>query len=209
MGGGNKSDAVEAGPMTNTTPPPTKSMVLDSMAAIIRTVDEHARSINRRWGHNRLPHLVPPDWTERFIAQKRKWELACFECTGSLEQDDLDRVRRHGEAMLRAYDKLEELATAAHHFDGPPEQWEFELRDGTPVILVRDRAEMAQIDPKGRTVQVWSLEEIATIVEKFPELIRAKDAFPGAEVIQLGTSRKVHDDLNDSLEGLPFAAGFS
>ncbi|MFA7441681.1 MAG: hypothetical protein WCZ66_12065 [Sphingomonadaceae bacterium] len=193
--------------MTTTLPPPTKSMIALTMGEIIKTVDEHARQVNKRWGFNRLPHLVPPDWTERFVSQKRKWELACFECVGSLVPADLERVRRHGEAMIRAYDKLEEIAASAGHASGPPSWWEFELKDGTPVILVRDRAELGQVETSGRAVQIWSLEEIADIIAKFPDISRAKDAFPGAEVIQMRTSAKVHDALNDSLDGLPFAVG--
>lgn len=184
-------------------PPPTKHMIVGSMADIIRTVDEHARELNRRWGFNRLPHIVPIEWTERFVSQKRKWELACFECTGDPMPAALDRVRKHGEAMLRAFDKLEELALGAGCSPAPPETWEFELADGTPVTLVRVRAEMSQIEREPQT-QVWALEEIADIVARFPELVAAKHAFPDAEVIQMRTSAKVHDELNDSLAGLPF-----
>lgn len=189
--------------MTLQQPPPTKHMVIGSMADIIRTVDEHARELNRRWGFNRLPHIVPIEWTERFVTQKQKWQLACFECTGSGSPDDLARVRRHGEAMLRAFDKLEEVAGAAGLSPSPPGTWEFELTDGTPVTLVRDRAEMGQIE-RAPATQVWCLEEIAEIIARFPQLVAAKHAFPEAEVIQVRTSKPVIDALNDSLEGVPF-----
>lgn len=187
--------------MTLQAPPPTKHMIVGKMADIIRTVDEHARELNRRWGFNRLPHIVPIEWTERFLTQKRKWELACFECTGSPMPEHLDRVRKHGEAMLRAFDKLEEVAAAAGKSPTPAQAWEFELRDGSPVMLVRTRAEMAQIESK---VPVWSLEEIATIIGKHADLIAVKEMFPQAEVIQMRTSAKVHDALDDSLADIPW-----
>lgn len=190
--------------MTPGAPPPLTHELLGSISAIIVTVDERARDCNRRWGHNRLPHLVPLDWLEKFRSQKRKWETACFECAGSPRSEDLDTVRKHGEAMLRAFDKLEEIAVAEGHLPTPPTHWEFELRDGTPVILVRDRHEMSQVDAKGRAVQVWALEEIADIVAKFPALIATKEAFPGAEVIRMRTDPIVVGELNDSLEDLPW-----
>src|SRR6478735_6061022 len=112
--------------MTYGAPPPTKHELVGAMSDIIRTVDEHARELNRRWGFNRLPHIVPIEWTERFSAQKFKWERACFECTGSPMPEHLARVRQHGEAMLRAFDKLEELALAAGKSPAPPGTWEFE-----------------------------------------------------------------------------------
>ena len=186
-------------------PPPLKHESLTAMKAIIDTVDRHAREHNRRWGFNRLPHLVPIEWTERFRAQKHKWELALWECTGSSAPIDLDRVRSHGEAMIRAYDKLASLAIAEGHDLIAPHTWEFELKDGTPVILVRDRAELESVDIGGRAAQVWSLDEIASIVARFPELTRVKECFPGAELIQLRTSPLVIDKLDDELAEFPFA----
>jgi len=58
---------------------------------------------------------------------------------------------------------------------------------------------------KGLACQIWSLEEIAQVIAKFPEIAFAKQAFPGAEVIQMRTSPLVIDDLNDSLAEFPFA----
>lgn len=186
------------------TPPPLKHETLNAIKAIIDTVDEHARDVNRRWGCNRLPHLVPIEWTERFLAQKRKWEAATFECVGSLLPDDLDRVRAHGDAMIRAYDKLGEIAVQAGHLPVPPDFWTFELKDGTPVVLVRDRAELAQVSLDGRKGQIWSLEEVADIVARFPDIARAKECFPGAQVIQVRTSPVVRDKLDDELGDVPW-----
>lgn len=190
--------------MTVQAPPPAKHMVLDQMRTIIETVDEHARALNRRWGYNRLPHLVPIEWAERFKAQRDKWQAACFECAGSLLPADIDRVRKHGEAMLRAYDALERVAGESGHAPSQPWQKEFELRDGTPVVLVQDRADIGQVETSGRAVQIWSLQEVADIVAKFPEIVRAKEAFPGAEVIQMATGAAVIDKLDDELGDLPF-----
>lgn len=183
-------------------PPPTKNEIATSMGDVIRTVDEHAREMNRRWGFNRLPHIVPIEWTERFKSQKHKWEAACFECCGSMLPDDLERVRRHGEAMIRAYEKLEEIALASGKAPAPPGTWEFELTDGTPIVLVRDRAEMAQAERKG--AQVWCLEEIGEIIKRFPELVLTKDAFPEAELLQLRTSAEVRELVDDCLEAIPW-----
>ncbi len=184
-------------------PPPLKHETLSAMATIIATVDRHAREHNRRWGVNRLPHLVPIAEAERFVRAKRKWELACWECTGSLLSADLDRVRAQGESMMRGYDHLAKLAIEAGHDFASPQRWEFELEDGTPVILVRDRAELAQVDTGGRAAQVWSLDEIATILAKFPMMARAKECFPGAELIQMKTDPLVIGKLNDDLSDLP------
>lgn len=186
-------------------PPPLKHEMLTAMQAIINTVDRHAREINGRWGFGRLPHLVPIEWMEKFKSQKHKWQLACWECAGSLNPDDLARVRTMGEGMIRAYDKLEAIARDAGEWEGPPVHLEFELQDGTPVILVRDRAELAQVDTKGRACQIWSLDEISEIVARFPDITRTKECWPGAEVVQLRTDPLIIGKLDDELTEFPFA----
>lgn len=183
--------------------PPTKHQVVEAMRQIVLTVDAHAQEMNRRWGYNRLPHIVPIEWTERFVEQKRRWQLACFECCGSPLQADLDRVRTQGDAMLRAYAKLEELALAGGMAPAQPGVWEFELSNGQPVMLVRTDAEVAQVDRPAH-VRVWTLEEVARIIERWPELVLAKQLFPEAQVIQVRTSQKVRDLIDDELAEIPF-----
>lgn len=185
-------------------PPPETHTIILAIRDMIQTVNERATDANRRWGHNRLPHLVGFEWLEKFRSQKRKWETACFECAGSPKPEDLVTVRKHGEAMIRAFDKLDELAVANGYLPTPPATWEFELADGTPVILVRDRSEISQVDPQGRACQVWSLEEVANVIAKFPMIAAAKESFPGAEVVQMRTSSIVVDALDDALTDLPF-----
>lgn len=184
-------------------PPPLKHETLSAMATIITTVDRHAREHNRRWGFNRLPHLVPIAETERFMRARQKWNLACWECSGSLDPADLDRVRKQGESMMRGYDHLAKLAIEAGHDLASTTTWEFELQDGTPIIIVRDRCELEQVDLGGRKAQIWSLDEIADIVAKFPDIARTKECFPGAEVIQIRTDPLVIGKLNDELAGIP------
>jgi hypothetical protein len=65
---------------------------------------------------------------------------------------------------------------------------------------------MAQVDLHGRSAQVWSLDEIAEVIQNFPILSAAKDIFPAAEVleVEVATSRKVRDKLDDELSDIPF-----
>lgn len=184
-------------------PPPMKHEVLGAIDQIIKTVDAHAQEMNRRWGHNRLPHIVPIEWTEKFVEQKRRWQMACFECVGSLMPADMERVRVQGDAMLRAYAKLEELAQVGGMAPAQPGVWEFELSNGQPVMLVRTDAEMSQVD-RPPHMRVWSLEEVARIIERWPELVLAKQLFPQAEVIQIRTDRKVRELIDDELSDFPF-----
>lgn len=189
--------------MTAGAPPPTKHMVLEAIDTIIRTVDAHAREMNTRWGFNRLPHIVPIELTEKFMAQKRKWQIACFECAGSLLPADLDRVRKHGDAMIRAYNALEQNALAAGKAPAPPGTWGFETEDGKAIVLVRTRAEMGQVEHTPGTT-VWCLEEIGQIITRFPQLVLSKQLFPDAEVIQLRTPMDVRELIDDEMADIPW-----
>lgn len=183
--------------------PPTKNMIATQMGEIIRTVDEHAKEINRRWGFNRLPHIVPIDLTLKFKRQHAAWREACFECAGSMLPADIERVQALGEAMLRAFEVLERTAIEAGKAPSAPGTWEFELKNGTPVILVRERSELGRTDRK-RGAQVWALEEIAEIIERFPELSQAKSLFPDAEIIKMSTPSEVRELVDDALNDIPF-----
>lgn len=183
--------------------PPTKHELATAMGDIIANVTEHANEMNRRWGFNRLPHIVSIDLMQKFKAQQFKWQKACMECVGSMLPDDLARVKAHGEAMIRAYAALEREALALGKHPAPPGQWELELSDGTPIVLVRTRAEMGNVtrEPKA---QVWCLEEIGEIITRFPALALAKDAFPEMEIIRMAPSPEVRELVDDLLEDIPF-----
>lgn len=178
-----------------TAPPPTKADDMDTIQAILDVVEQKGREMDQRWGLGRLPALVPIEWATRFASQKRKFSDAIWAWKAYESQV-------HGEAMLRAYVRLDELAVVGGHQPAPPEQWEFETPDGL-VILVRDRDRMNQAQTDGRRCQIWSLDEIAEVVRKHPEIVCAKEEFAGAEITNIRPKREIQDQLNDSLEGLP------
>lgn len=178
-------------------PPPLRHEVVDQCAEIIYAVDAKGREIDRRWGMGILPRMVSIESMERFCRQKRKFSAAAFAM-------DLDDVRKHGAAMQRAYAALEAEAATLGHYPEPVQTWEFTLKDGGLVVLVRDRAELAKVDTRDRPAQIWSLEEIADIIEKFPALSKAKDYFPGAEVLSVRPEPETIKFVEDTLDDLPF-----
>jgi len=176
--------------------PPTRHERITDMQIIIRRVDQRGRELDQRWGIGRLATLVPIEWAERFHEQHKRFNTAVWEF-------ELDPVRLHGEAMLRAYDKLETLALEANGEPLPPEQWEFETPEGL-VILVQDLRDTGRVRLDGRKAQIWSLDEIANVIRCHPILAKAKDVFPGAEVIGLRPSRVTLEQLDDELSDIPF-----
>lgn len=176
--------------------PPTQAEALSQINQIVRLVDERGRQMDHRWGIGRLPLLVPIEVAERFRVQHRKF-------SGAVWEYDPAEVQKHGEAMLRAYNKLDELAVASGASLAPPEQWEFETPDGL-VVLVRDIKDTGRVELNGRTAQVWSLDEIANVIAAHPMLAAAKAAFPGATVEQVRPAKELRDDLASLSDEVPW-----
>lgn len=178
--------------------PPTKNEALEQIDVIVRAVDQRGRDMDNRWGLGRLPALVAPEIGEKFRVQRRKFSAATLDL-------NLEQVRVQGDGMLRAYAKLDELATAAHGEPSRPEQWEFTITDAEDlIILVRDIKDVGRVDTGGRQCQVWSLDEIASVIRNHPLLAAAKDSFPGAMVESVRPAKRVRDKLDDDLSEVPF-----
>lgn len=179
-------------------PPPTLSEMGMAVSDAIAAVDERARRVNRKWGTNRLPHLVPFEWTEKYRSQQARWSAVLFASYADINPEYVAKVRKQGEAMIRAFDKLEELAREAGHEPTDPQPLELELRDGSVIVLVRDQSDQHQVDKTGRNVAIWSLDEIAGIIERFPDVLgEAKRAFPGAEVLRVRTAPALVEMFDD------------
>jgi len=176
--------------------PPTRHAVIEQMQVIIHRVDQRGRELDQRWGIGRLPMLVPIEWAERFHSQHNLFNAAVWEF-------DLPLVRQHGEAMLRAYDKLDELARAAKGEPLPVHQWEFETPEGL-VILVHDLRDTGRAQRHGREAQVWALDEVANVIRCHPILATAKNVFPGAQVVSVRPSKTTLQELDDELSDIPF-----
>lgn len=176
--------------------PMTEHEKLEAVDLIVRAVDQRGREVDRRWGTGRLTALVPVEWAERFRSQQRKFSASVWE-------RDVEAARKHGDAMLRAFAKLEEIAVAAGASDAPPEQWEMDTPGGL-IVVVRDLADVGRVDLGGRAAQVWSLEEIANVIAAHPLIVAAKREFPGAVVESVRPEKKLRDNLDDELMMVPF-----
>lgn len=154
---------------------------LDGIQAVVEAVDAKGRAMDEKWGIGRLPTLVPADWAEKFRVQQRKFSAATLAW-------DLPETMRHGQAMERAYARLDELAVAAGFKPGPAEQWEFETPNGL-VILVRDIRQTNQVDTGGRRAEIWSLDEVVSVIRAHPAIVAAKTVFEGATVVSIRPSK--------------------
>lgn len=152
-----------------------------SMAAI---------EMERKWGRGRLRLLVEADLREKFDRQRYLFSQAVW--TGGLAD-----VQREAKRMVSAWRALDRRATEAGRQTLPATVWEVTLADGTVAAIVKE-PELAYQVADGRRAHVYTLAEIARLIDGFPLLAKVKEAFPGAEVERIG------DEIKDPLDDLRF-----
>ena len=149
-------------------------------------VDIVAKDAEQTWGVDRLPLLVDADLRARFYRQRVKWQEALTEAWESkmLTRDQLDAVITKSAAMQRAWLALIDAASTAGHRPIGAEVWEARLKDGSVAAIVQTNAEAAKVLADGRHVNVWTLEEVANVIDALPGALgMAKHVFPGAKFV--------------------------
>lgn len=96
--------------------------------------------------------------------------------------------------MVRAWLALDRVASEAGKAALSPLVWEVALADGTVAAIVPTEDHASAVQPDGRQVAVYSLDEIGRFLSAYPDIARAKVTFPGAEVTQV--AKRVEDPLN-------------
>ncbi len=144
-------------------------------------VDLIASEMEAKWGADRLRLLVGAELREKFDRQRYKFNQAIWHGT-------LEEVRQEGGRMVKAWQVLDRAAVEAGMAQAAPEVWEVPLRDGRVAAIVRDWRDVpkAKEQQAGRHVLVYTLDEIANLIENLPQLAVVKEAFPGAQVTRVG-----------------------
>ena len=150
-----------------------------------------------KWGRDRLRLLVSTELREKF--DRQRYLTAQARWLGQLED-----VRREAKRMAAAWRALDRAAEEAGAKVLDPAVWEVALEDGTVATIVRDPQMANRVLAEGRRVNVYTLEEIAHMISAFPELAKAKEVFPGAEVVRTKTrvDNPLDEKTGDSLEGI-------
>lgn len=153
---------------------------------MIKSLDLIAREMELRWGVERLERLVEPDIGQKFVAQRDKLNEA-------IDRRDEPSIKKHAEAMSRAWKALDKIATEqGSKTINPDDYWEMRHPRAPEITvrLVRTMEEMPK-DAPGDVAYV-SADELLDFVP--PMVIKAKQVFPGARVIELKPSETLPDD---------------
>jgi len=157
--------------------------------------DKVASEMERKWGVDRLPELVDAELRERF------WETV-HRLNVAIDENDPDEVRRHADAAARGWYALDRAASGAGAL--PPSGEGYDARiDETRVLRVCRTIEGACVAQREHPdVVAVSVEEIARIWKIWDErdiLAQAKQAFPGAEILEARVQSNKKGDPNDEI----------
>lgn len=158
--------------------------------AMLDEMDGVAIEMERKWGAGRLRMLVDVDLRERFDRQR-------YLVNHAIHHGDLEQVRVQAQRMIKAWQAADRAATEAAQPRLASGVWEIALANGRVLALARSASEAATYDAGGRDVELWTLEEVARMVEGGHFVQSVKRAFPGAVVVAVRAS------VSDPLLALP------
>ena len=152
---------------------------------IIEAHDLVAREMEIKWGVERLHKIVPDELGQKFIAQRDKLNEAIHH---SKDED----MRKHGSAMKRAYQVLDDEATKMGCALVGTDYWEMSHpgKPGVVIRLVKTQEEMPTDQPEG--VAYLSADELMAFVPG--TVIEIKRTFSGSRVTEIKGKDKMPDD---------------
>ena len=157
-----------------------------TLSAIQQGQDETRREYERRWGMGRLEAMASDELRAKFLRQGVRYTEAATEAWASpmLTIDQLAAVEKHAAAMKRAWQALEDAASEAGYRPQPPTVWEVRMADGRVAALVQDDADasLASQDCPGRWAAVWTLTEVAHVIQSADFVSQIKGIWPEAKV---------------------------
>lgn len=169
----------------------------DKCRAALATYDAVVRALEVKWGVDRLPLLVEADLRDRFWAQMDLLNAALTKGSGV-------EVEEAVAATVRGMQALERRAMELGAETVTGEVWEETTPNGAVVAVCRDASEIAKIRDDGRLDRVYTMSEVAAIVEAWEEgkagqlTNKVKSLFDGA-TIESVKPKVVEADLNDEI----------
>lgn len=153
----------------------------------MKNLDTVSRSMEMKWGVDRLPRLVSEILRIKFDQQRNLLNEA-------IKSNDAARIAKQSEGMRRAWIALDQAATADGHRPLPEAVWTAKHKSGDIVTVFRDDAQLVDIAAAGGVS--FTLEELVELIPA--EVLVAKREFHGIKVVDVRDKTK-DEDLNDEI----------
>lgn len=158
----------------------------------IDLLDETARSYEAKWGIGNLPDMVD-------VELREKWDRQQDKLADAIHGGKVKEVAGLVQGSIRGYKALEDNAIGNGHTPSDPDCWDFvHPESGNHYRICKNITEARAATEK--EVIVYSLQEVARILEGANLMQEIKKTFPGATVGKVG---RVKVDFVDG-EEMPF-----
>lgn len=154
--------------------------------------DDEVNRLERKWGIDRLPWLVPLELRDRFYEQLDKLNAAIDKCEG---------VDHEVEVTLRGCAAIERAAIEGGAQPLTGEYIEGRMPDGTVLAITRNGYEAGKVKQDNREMKVFTVDEVGVVLENWLEenkaktlVDEAKNVFPGAVVESIVKNQLLLDD---------------
>ena len=153
----------------------------------MKNLDTVSRSMEQKWGVDRLPRLVSEILRIKFEQQRNLLEAA-------IKSNDAARISKQSEGMRRAWVALDQAATADGHMPLGNAVWTEKHKTGDVIAVYRDDAQLVDIAAAGGVS--FTLEELVRLIPA--DVLVAKKEFHGIKVVDVRDKTK-DEDLNDEI----------
>ena len=158
--------------------------------------------MERKWGAGRLRLMVGPELREKFDRQRYLTNQAVWH--GGLED-----VKAQCRRMINGWKALDKTASDAGLERCATEAWEVAGASGLVHVIVRTIDDAKDYKMGRQNACVYTLAEVAVILDALSPVEALKSAFPDAEVVQLRRDvgdalDDVHDTQGDLDDEIPF-----
>ena len=158
--------------------------------------------MERKWGAGRLRLMVGPELREKFDRQRYLTNQAVW-------HGDLEDVKAQCRRMINGWKALDKVADDAGLERCATEAWEVAGASGLVHVIVRTIDDAKDYKMGRQNACVYTLAEVAVILDALSPVEALKSAFPDAEVVQLRRDvgdalDDVHDTQGDLEDEIPF-----
>jgi hypothetical protein len=154
--------------------------------------DRKMLDMERLWGIDRLPSLVPPALAMKFGERMAEFNAA-------INAGEKEAVAVLAGKLCIGLGAMDTAARQAGHQPIPAEAWEYE-HDGRRFVVIRDGADWPPVAAAHPGVTIYTLREVAIALAHYGQgVVAVKDAFPGAEVSAVRKRTQLEESLDDEL----------
>ena len=165
--------------------------------SVIDEMDLVALAMERKWGVDRLRLLVSAELREKFDRQRYLVNQAIW-------HGELEDLKTQTKRMMAAYRVLDREAEQAgkpqlsHLTEVQVPVMEAALKDGRVLMIVADEHALTLAGrlQDDRHAVVWSVSEVARMIETDAWISAVKLVFPGAEIKGVRSPARVTDPLD-------------